>query len=505
MIMSRSLTAVLLLVLTLAGNQTFAQEKEPAGPFCLAGMALETNGADFVVESLKRLYHGRTESDEGLNDLLCLDQLQYESAQRRLNEGESREVLDNRLRDRALRLMAARDVDRDGILDFRIKEYGTFVENDPDADNDGIGNLMDPRPLSADADRDAIASNDGDKDGLPDHLDWSTWNELLPVEVRKPEELVRLQQRIFERYNFVLLETEGSEFSLALADIVNDVLRLFASMLKNVPAPETPRSISVAAKYDVNPLNVMAEVSPATDQMIIYTDVVGDFETDPRQKLSLFLLLVHEFTHVIQNAMDYPDNKQGLLEFNTHFKPKKFAARLADLGWKLKDRVSEGIRRVGSFVDHEKEPIAMEENLADISLVSLRDMCSNRWDNYNDTLWRKQHVINCYSLTSAREWHAEYLTAAVLSRMYDRLDKKWSDDAPGYIARAQVKLCEASGEDSYDYENANPKHIKNLQRDLRLYWWRTDRLVKKYIVEPFSDTPVCDKPGTNCCYYGTGE
>lgn len=470
-----------------------AQSLQPTGPYCLIEQELATPGADFVVASLKRMYHGRISTEEGLNDLFCLNDTQYQAAERRLTDGSGQVALSKRLHDRSLQLMAARDLDSDGVLDFRIKEFGTFAENDPDADNDGIPNLLDPRPLSADSERDGLSNNDADRDGLPDHLDWSEWNRLSPEAERKSESLVRLQKKIYRKYNFILLEEEGSIFSETFADMVYDVLRVFSKMLRLVPQQDVPRSITVASRYDVDPQDVLAEVSPATDRMVIYTEVVGDIDDDPRDLFSPFLVLVHEFAHVIQNAMDYPDNKPGLWHYNTHVAPKNFARRLSDLGWKLESGISVGIEPVASFIDHGNEPISMKAQYKEANMTALRDMCTNLWENYDEKLWKKHHLVTCYSLVSVREWHAEYLATAVLIRMYDRLNKKHLSISSDIICRAQKKLEEDSGSDIYDYTNADPKRIKALQKDLGLRSWRVDPLVNKYLVNPFTSNHALEE------------
>ena len=498
------LTGIFLLILpAIWPGETMAVRASdaPEGAFCLVEQQLTTPGAGFVVASLRRMYHGRTVSDEGLNDLLCLDQSQFETASRRLAEDVRRDTLARRLTDRSLRLMAARDVDEDGILDFRVKEFGTFAENDPDADNDGVPNLLDPRPLSADTSRDAVARNDEDGDGLPNHLDWSTLNRMLPEEKKKPTRLVRLQHRVFRKYRFVLVETEGAVFSEAFADMVYDVLGIFSRMLKQVPAPEAPRSITVAPRYDVEPLGVLAEVSPANDQMVIYTEVVGDIMADPRDRLAPFLVLVHEFTHVIQNAMDYPRNKAGLLRYNTHVDPDNFAQRLKQLGWRLTDKIRDGIDRVVSFVDHENEPISMEAQFEGVSLVALRDMCRDLWEHYNDSLWREHNIVTCYSLDSAREWHAEYLTAAVLIRLYERMEAMRPVQGEDIVCRAQERLFVANGGDTYDVGNADPVKVRSLIDELGFWRWRADVLAKKYLLKPFSPyaltEPICVDPAAS--------
>lgn len=483
---------VVLNLVTALGVMEASADSSPEGAFCLVEQQLTIPGADFVVASLRRMYHGRTISNEGLNDLLCLNEEQFRAASKRLAEDTERDALTSRLPDLSLRLMAARDVDEDGVLDFRIKEYGTFAENDPDADNDGIPNLLDPRPLSANVRRDAVTANDSDHDGLPDHLDWSFMNHSLPDEKKKSTRLIRLQHKIYRKYNFVLVETEGTEFTEPFADMVSDVLGIFSRLLRKIPGPTAPRSISVASRYDVNSLGVLAEVSPANDQMVIYTEVVGDISTDPRDRLAPLLVLVHEFTHVIQNAMDYPKNKSALLRYNTHVAPVNFARRLRQLGWELQQKVQEGIDRVVSFVDHGNEPIDMEEQFDGISLVVLRDMCRDLWENYNDSLWREHHVVTCYSLESAREWHAEYLTAAVLFRLFERLEVMRPLQAKDIACRAQQRLYDANGGDTYDVQNADTERVKSLIDELGFWRWKADGLAKKYLLKPFA--PYAMKP-----------
>ena len=85
------------------------------------------------------------------------------------------------------RLLTLQDNDVDGVPDFRINYTGEFFENDTDADDDGIDNVVDVFPF----DGEKFNVMDVDKDGIADHLDWSN-SSLYSVDYGQGELAIRL-------------------------------------------------------------------------------------------------------------------------------------------------------------------------------------------------------------------------------------------------------------------------------------------------------------------------
>ena len=463
--------------------------------YCLDTESLETPNHEFIVNSLKKLYHGGHRTAEGIDNILCMTGEQYDRAESRYEmlAEEELTLLNDRYQDYQLHLWALRDTNGDEVLDFRTKEYGAFIQNDTDADGDNIPNIMDPLPLSSDSERDAIKYNDEDGDGLPNHLDWSNAN-WHPAYAEKSPYLIDQQKKIFEKYGIVLIEADGSKMSDLFVDMTNDVLTAFQRLRRKYSQKETASSITLTDQYAYDeegkdPYDVLAEVSPVNGQIIVYEYGLKNVADDPDNLIGPFMVYVHEFAHVIQNAMDFDNNRDGLLKYNVHTKPVVFTKIMKAFGWDFEEQDEDSLR--GGVVDHGNEAILMQQKIAKNYLSDIVNQCEDA-PTSDDEQYRREliaykktyKVVSCYALNSAREWHAEYIAVSLLTLMYNHVQKYYPQHAAGIINLAQSKMKRDWGQ-PFDLISADLDALKALAKEMRL----TRRLIRtlslKYLVLPF--------------------
>jgi hypothetical protein len=525
--------------LSIYTSSIYAGEPEFDLENCINEIPLTAEGAKYNLSSLDRVYHGGNKLADSAHEPRCMTPEQKIKAEKRLqllnsnpDEGSS---LNARHPDKALKLMSLRNSDNDEYLDFRIKENGAFIQNDDDADNDGIPNLFDPRPQIPGSESDKVARNDSNDNNLPDHLDWSNTKiyDFTPEDAKN-------QERIFQDYGVVLVEAKGSDFRSTIIEMTDDVLQVFSRLLKKykVKKRNVLKSITYAESYDFvpegeEPLGILAEVSPVNGQVIIYNDSLLDMKIDRKKLIAPFITYIHELAHIIQNAMDYPQNQEELLISNTHKSPRKFAIAVNRLGWDIDINDTVDLSPSTLFVDHGNEaiPVRTIYNNTELDMVGLYENCDP------EELERDDDIVGCYSYAGIREWHAEYIANTVLRVMFERLpmsleelrlerkleleeklelegkleakleleleslslsksESEFRSEAATFIRKAQCEMNEDWGGWFYDYKNANDKAFKRLKRDMRLKgklsnrYELIDRLNSKYIIEPFENSEV---------------
>ena len=464
--------------------------KSASGPLCIDQQNLATPESEHIIQSLKNIYHGGHQSKKVKRNILCMTGEQVQRAKKRLGSltrSIRRNYIEKRFKDESLQLMALRDSDNDGILDFRIKEQGAFIQNDPDADNDGIVNLFDSNPIVANSLGDSVRRNDTNKNGLPNHLDWANNNRKIG-QTRKSPKLIEKQLAIFQQYGIVLMDSRGVSFTEPLAEAVEDVLNVFSFIYHRDQLANGIKSITYAEKYGVDDYGVIAEVSPVNGQLIIYQRNIGQFNQDPKSRVPLFLTLVHEFTHVMQNAMDFPQNQTDLLKFNTHSNPINFIRLMNNkFGWNISTNVKQRFNRRG-FVDHGVEPLLAVETYRSLGLKQLGALCKNKDEPTKRQNLKNYDAVSCYSLNNSREWHAEVILASVLSKMANRLKATRSENEARRLLRlAQLKIREEWNNEIMSYWNLPKQVLKHIYKDIKLSNALLDKLNQRYIISPFSD------------------
>ncbi len=478
---------------------------QPDGKHCLSQDPLTSLSPEFelrrqyVLSSLKKLYHGGYRTQQGVENILCMSLDQYQRAQQRyqhLSQSE-RDLLDTRYceyeRDSSVSAIepacendliywALRDSDDDGILDFRVKEYGSLIQNDPDADNDGIENLMDAFPLEAPF-TSSTPNLDSDEDGLPDHLDWSNTDRHASYS-QKTERLVEIQREIFNDFGIVLIEAEGSEISERFADMTLDVLQVFRNMYEAQNARQFTRSITLAKQYDYDPFGVLAEVSPVNGQILVFEYGIENLVEEKRNLVAPFMVYIHEFAHVIQNAMDFPGNMDGLLRFNAHNNTPNFIEAVRRMDWTIPIEDQVELDLTGGFVDHGNEPVAFTEMFRETSLSELQSVCLDDVEQ-RFNFWAQYNIVTCYSLDGVREWHAEYITATVLRQMFRHLDRAYPQHSAAIIDLAQKTMSDEWGGENYDYQNVDNRISAMIEADLLIEHQVLENIVSRYLVEPY--------------------
>jgi hypothetical protein len=458
-------------------------------------------------DSLINVYHSGKKSTEEIDALRCMPKSLYQkTAKYHANNLDDKMKKDYRgaIKNLKLRYFGLRDTNDDGVFDFRIKEKGSFLPNDTDADGDKTLNLMDARPLNFGTAVDAVSNNDDDGDGLPNHLDWSN-KKRFTFEGAERRKLVELQLEIFKGHGVVLIETDYG-FLLPMAEMTLDVLDIYQPLMdryrSNGAIAKTLQSITMANQYDIDPAEVLAEVSPVNGLLRFYGLYLEELEK-PQNLLAPFFTYVHEFAHVIQNAMDVERNENSLLTTNTHLAPESFSEAINRFGWNIKvDQVKPNLANYG-YVNHGVEPMAPKEIYGETDFATLHpEACSPEvlGDQEVRKLTHKRlKVLNCYSLYDSREWYAEHLAASLLKVMYKRLKKTHGKaQAKAIQSAATETLVEAWGEEFvYDFRYGDKKTLKTLAKELEIkgkIWKKNDnriemidRLNCKYLVLPFSD------------------
>ena len=468
-----------------ASNQTLSDKH------CVDPAKLRTSGHEFIVKSLERVYHGGNRSAAEIRATLCMTAEQSARANRQYirMDPDSRQQLMARLRDRSLRVLALRDSDNDGILDFRVKEHGSFMQNDPDADNDGVINLLDPRPLSADALGDSLTKNDLNNNGIPNHLDWATTDPEIGHR-RKSRKLIEDQARIYNEYGLVLIEAPGSEISPELVAMTEDVLEIYSQIYERDKLANAARSISLLDQYDVDPFDVLAEVSPVNGQIVLYDFGLKNFVRDAKSRIAAFLVFVHEFAHVMQNAMDFPLNQQDLLINNSHSNPVNFINLMnREFGWKITKPRTRREEKKPVFVDHGEEAILAKEVYRGKPLKKLKAKCEAVVGESRNRILSDNKSVTCYAFYSAREWHAESIAAAVHAKMIDQLKKDHSRSEVERILKQSKEKILAEWATYYRHENLLDTIREKIYREINLTPALLRRLNDKYLIEAFQPNP----------------
>ena len=520
---------------------------------------------EYSAQSLGRVYHGGQITEGARAEILCMTEQQWENAETRYLSfsvvSDEYQLLKERYGDdnplnKRLKVFALRDSDGDGILDYRIKKYGSFMKNDPDADNDGIDNLFDPRPLSADPERDRISNNDDDNDGIPNHLDWSN-KALFDKPVSR--KLIKRQSKMFSKFGIVLITANGSEFTQDIADMSWHGANALSNMLDPSKVKNPTISITLEEKYGYQDLGVLAEVSPVNGQFVFYTDLMSD--DNKKNRIVNFLTFVHEYVHIIQNWMDQDANESILLKTNVHEKPESFISAMSNFGWEMsldKKKELKDPKPVSGFVDHENEAFRVREVYrsakstgdTELLLSSVKKQTCDQngipkgdwyrknmewdaegwwrpvdetweqekaiwkenyefwyssnmsWDPANKVwqkvqkTWKEQHIVSCYSLSGVREWHAEYIAATLLAIMYEELQSSFihAKYADSIIWHVQEQTCTQWGATPFMYKNIKPEHKQQIREmlDLDNKPKIMKKLLKYYLIKPYNDIRKID-------------
>ena len=378
------------------------------------------------------------------------------------------------------RLLTLQDNDVDGIPDFRINYAGEFIENDTDADDDGVDNVVDVYPF----DGEKFNVMDADKDGIADHLDWSN-TSLYSVD----RETKDLQNRLFNEFGVLLVEGNQA-FEPAAGKIIEDVMYKTLDGNRSDFRDKSAIKYIFSAKqaYINNDFPILGEVPAGLQRMYLYQamfDMLGENET----RIAAYLVMLHEAVHGLQYAMDFPVNLPSLLTRNVHEVAPNFIAEMNTLHWRIDMNVpSETTELVYyGFAYNEVERTAFEQIYGQGELaIRLSDLKKQ----YESGMLpdARYGIFNVYSLDNIWEWHAEYVTASVLDRIYKAAEKMLSGEKFDAIYTcAQEELLAEYGEGyTYELERANPAILRTLASIYPITDENLDYLATEYVIEPFT-------------------
>jgi len=313
--------------------------------------------------------------------------------------------------------IAVRDNDGDGIKDYRITKCGEFRENDPDADCDGIPNVLDGSPYdsvatpgqscAAEPDWHRV-TNDRNGNGLPDYLDWRVLNASGGG--KRPADV---QEGLFRDYKILLVDRR-TRMPAAVAVELDHVIR---DIFRGQITPEFP------------PLRVIT-----TDRAVCGDDDMYGWASPENStvylgratlQLSAIMrleVLVHETTHTLQYALDFtPADVLGLRTRN-RYDSDGFHAFAASLGWTvLPDPSKKPLRPFRLAVWHcsdDQTDYPFELTYSDGSGPGKSgEAWQADWDNFSAPQRKAHHMVDSYAFGDAWEWDAEYNAAFVLNQL----------------------------------------------------------------------------------------
>lgn len=353
--------------------------------------------------------------------------------------------------DESLQALAIRDLDGDGIQDYRISDYyGRFLEGDTDVDGDGVNNVLDRQPYDA-----SIADPEGAE--LPPHVAWRS--------LGKQEEMVLMQEELFRDYGILLVE-RSAQFTPELTRSVFDaVTRVYSSIfLGNRKLPTlrviaTEISSLLYADADEG-AGDFAQVFPATRTMEIYS--LG-IESPPIIQLGF---LAHEIAHMAQFAMDYDDDRRDAIVRDNRFDPERFHALVADYGWTVVpyDVDPTNVYRLfrpqyisiepWSYLYFDETPEEWQAWLTAISeeVGAPAYLSDSRVTAYN--------IPGDYSMTSPWEWYSDHVIAYVYLSMLRSLADDCDPGSVEDLARELQEQVVAEWWPAFRFENVRGAAIQ---------------------------------------------
>ena len=353
--------------------------------------------------------------------------------------------------DESLQALAIRDLDGDGIQDYRISDYyGRFLEGDTDVDGDGVSNVLDRQPYDS-----SVADPEGIE--LPPHVAWRGQGKL--------EEMVFMQEKLFREYGILLVE-RSAKFTPELARSVFDtVTRVYSGIFARdgrlptlrVIATETSSLLYADADEGAGDF---AQVFAATRTMEIYQ--LG-IESPPIIQLGF---LAHEIAHMVQFAMDYDDAKQDAILRDNRFDPERFHALVADYGWTVvpDDVDPTSVFRLfrpqyvsiepWSYLYFDESPEEWQAWLTAIAeeVGAPAYLADSRITAYN--------IPGDYSMTNPWEWYSDHVIAYVYLSMLRSLADDCERAGLKGLARELQEQVVAEWWPAFRFENARGAAIQ---------------------------------------------
>ena len=306
-----------------------------------------------------------------------------------------------------LQAIAIRDQDQDGIKDYRITTCGEFRENDPDADCDGIPNVLDDSPYdvvakptqacAAEPDWHRV-TDDHNGNGLPDYLDWRVLNASGGNE--RPAEV---QERLFRDYGILLVDRRTPMSAAVAVDLDHVIRDIFHDQITPDFAPlrVITTDLSVCGGSDT-----YGWASPESST-VFFTSVTLDLS--PVMRLEI---LAHELTHTVQYGMDF--SAADLLDYRTQnrYESSHFLDFAKSLGWTTVTPAPSRLpyALVAWHCDDDDSPKLQY-------LVRPPKDWQADWDNFNDAQRQAHHMVDSYAFSDAWEWDAEYTAAFTLNQL----------------------------------------------------------------------------------------
>jgi hypothetical protein len=351
--------------------------------------------------------------------------------------------------------LAIRDSDGDGVFDFRISDYyGRFMEGDTDLDGDGTDNVLDSDPY--------IPGTPGVSGPIPAHVDWAKQG--------KTAAMVRIQRELFVN-NQVLLVERSAEFSLRLAQSVNDTIqRVYREIFAD---GGTLRTLRIIATERASLLNAddeqgaadYAQVLPASQTIEIYQRGIN---AAPAIQLGF---LTHEIGHSIQFAMDYDQQRQAEITQRNYFPAHNFYDSIEVFGWTLEHYEQDPDAEFELFRPQyiSQEPYEYRyleetpENWA-LWLAEIYDEVGPK-DYLSDQRLVERHIVGDYSLSGPWEWHSDHLIAYIYLTMLDAVEPMCSGGTWRELANRFQKETIEKEWPYFRFENARgapiQKHLAN--------------------------------------------
>ncbi len=336
--------------------------------------------------------------------------------------------------DEELQALAFRDRDGDGIMDFRIGMCGEFRENDPDADCDGIANVLDASPndtvavpgvqsCAAEPDWRAF-TNDENHNGLPDHIEWRP-----AASDRDAARAAKVQQDLFTEYGIVLVDRRAHMPAKVIIELDHVVRDIFRDRIKPDFAPLRVIAADLPVCGDDD---FYGWASPENSTLYL---MKGTAKAHGTLELSVFLrleVLVHEITHTLQYAKDFSKDDVRGFRTENRYVPDQFHTFLELLGWHAQSDPVDRKPDIWPAVEHCNYVYPFKLTYQDKTPQEL----AREWETSSPEERTTKHMVSSYALKNGFEWDSEYRAAFIMNKLFDSAGQLCDSDEMAELTEA---------------------------------------------------------------------